>query len=126
MQVFGTEVNGAKSWLYVGPLPGFQPSEMTKLAILVALAAALHDRPIKRWLDYLRPALLVAVPTALVLVEPDLGGALVLLAIGGGMVLVRGVPVRHVLRSGWCWRSRSRPWSSRTCASTSARASSAS
>jgi rod shape determining protein RodA len=100
VHVFGTEVNGAKSWLYLGPLPGFQPSELAKLALLVALAAALHDRPIKRWIDYLRPALLIAVPTALVLAEPDLGGALVLLAIGGGMVLVRGVPVRHVLVVG--------------------------
>lgn len=97
VQLFGTEVNGAKSWLYLGPLPGFQPSELAKLALLVALAAALNDRPIKRWIDYLLPALLVAVPTALVLAEPDLGGALVLLAIGGGMLLVRGVPVRHVL-----------------------------
>ena len=48
VQAFGTEVNGAKSWLYLGPLPGFQPSEMAKLAFLVALAAALHDRPIRR------------------------------------------------------------------------------
>ncbi|MDF1524445.1 MAG: rod shape-determining protein RodA [Trueperaceae bacterium] len=97
VRVFGTTVNGARSWLYLGPLPGFQPSEFAKLALVLALAAALHDRPIRRWLDYLRPAVLIALPTALVLAEPDLGGALVLVAIGGGMVLVRGVPLRHVV-----------------------------
>lgn len=100
VQAFGTTVNGAKSWLYLGPLPGFQPSEFAKLALIVALAGVLHDRPIKRLGDYLRPALLIAVPTALVLAEPDLGGALVLLAIGAGIVLVRGVPLRHLLLAG--------------------------
>ncbi len=97
VQVFGTEVNGAKSWLYLGPLPGFQPSEVAKLALILALATALHDRPIRRWLDYVVPAVLVGLPVALVLAEPDLGGALVLVAIGAGMVLVRGVPWRHLL-----------------------------
>lgn len=46
VQLFGTRVNGAKSWLYLGPLPGFQPSELAKLALILALAAVLHDRPI--------------------------------------------------------------------------------
>jgi rod shape determining protein RodA len=97
VQAFGTEVNGAKSWLYVGPLPGFQPSEFMKLALILALAAVMHERPIRRWLDYVVPLALIAVPTGLVLLEPDLGGAIVLLAIGAGMVLVRGVPWRHLV-----------------------------
>ncbi len=97
VQIFGTTVNGAKSWLYLGPLPGFQPSELAKLALILALAATLHQRPIRRFTDYLRPAALMLVPTALVLIEPDLGGALVLAAIGAGMVLVRGVPWRHAV-----------------------------
>ncbi len=97
VQLFGTEVNGARSWLYLGPLPGFQPSEFMKLALILALAATLHERPIRRLVDYLRPFGLIAVPTALVLSEPDLGGAMVLVAIGVGMLLVRGVPWRHLL-----------------------------
>lgn len=96
VQAFGTEINGAKSWLYLGPLPGFQPSELMKLALILTLALAMHDRPIRRPLDYVRPLALIGVPTALVLIEPDLGGAMVLLAIGAGMVLVRGVPLRHM------------------------------
>lgn len=97
VQAFGTEINGAKSWLYLGPLPGFQPSEIAKLALILTLASAMHERPIRRPLDYLRPLALIGVPTLLVLIEPDLGGALVLLAIGAGMVLVRGVPWRHLV-----------------------------
>ena len=97
VQAFGTEINGAKSWLYLGPLPGFQPSELMKLALILALAAAMHERPIRRPLDYLRPLGLIAVPTVLVLLESDLGGSMVLMAIGLGMVVVRGVPWRHLL-----------------------------
>ena len=93
----GTEVNGAKSWLYLGPLPGFQPSELAKLSLIVALAVALHERPFNSFISYLRPGLLVALPAGLVLLEPDLGSALVLTAIGGGLILTRGVPWRHLL-----------------------------
>jgi rod shape determining protein RodA len=97
VQVFGREVNGAQSWLYVGPLPGFQPSELAKLSLILALAAAMHERPIRGVLGYLRPLLLMVVPVGLVFTEPDLGSALVLAAIGGGMMLVRGIPWRHLL-----------------------------
>ena len=97
VQLFGTEVNGAQSWLYVGPLPGFQPSELAKISLILALAAVMHERPIRGPLGYLRPLVLVAVPVGLVFLEPDLGSALVLAAAGGGMMLVRGIPWRHLL-----------------------------
>jgi rod shape determining protein RodA len=95
--LFGSEINGARSWLSLGPLPSFQPSELAKLTMIVALAAAMHERPIRRLLDYLLPLAILAVPTLMVLAEPDLGGALVFLAIGSGMLLVRGIPVRHLI-----------------------------
>lgn len=97
VQVFGTEVNGAKSWLYIGSLPGFQPSELAKISLILALAVVMHERPIRGILGYLRPIVLVAIPFGLVFLEPDLGSALVLAAIGGGMMLVRGLPWRHVI-----------------------------
>lgn len=93
----GTEVNGAKSWLYLGPLPGFQPSELSKLALIMVLASALHERPIRRLVDYLRLGLFALPLVGLVLMEPDLGSSLVLIAITGGMVLVRGLPWRHLV-----------------------------
>ncbi len=94
---FGREVNGAKSWLYLGPLPGFQPSELAKLALLLVLAAVLHERPLGRFVDYLRVGLLALPPIGLVLIEPDLGSGLVLITLVAGMVLVRGVPWKQLL-----------------------------
>ena len=96
VQLMGTRVNGAKSWLYLGPLPGFQPSEMAKIALILAIATILHDKPIRGLTGYLRPLALLLPPFALVLLEPDLGSALVLAAIGAGMMAVRGLPWRHV------------------------------
>jgi rod shape determining protein RodA len=100
VQAFGTEVNGAKSWLYLGPLPGFQPSEIAKLALILALAAALHDRPIRRWLDYLRPALLIACRPRWCWPSPTSAARWCCSRSAGGMVLVRGVPWRHLLLVG--------------------------
>ncbi len=97
VHLVGTEVNGAKSWLFLGPLPGFQPSELAKLTLILSLAAVLHERPIRGPLGYLRVFVLVMPPFALVFLEPDLGSGLVLLAIGAGMMLVRGVPWRHLV-----------------------------
>jgi len=97
VHLIGREVNGAKSWLYLGPLPGFQPSELAKIALILALASALHERPIRGLLDYLRIGVLLGPPVALVLFEPDLGSALVIAMTGAGMVLVRGVPWRQLV-----------------------------
>lgn len=95
--LFGSEINGAKSWLKLGPLPAFQPSEFAKISLLLALSAALHEKPITNIWGYFRPAFLMLLPFGLVFLEPDLGSALVLAAIGGGILLVRGLPWRHVL-----------------------------
>ena len=96
-RVIGTEVNGAKSWLQLGPLPAFQPSELAKLALILALAAVMHERPIKGIVSYLRVGIIAVVPFGLVVLEPDLGSALVLAAVAAGMLLIRGVPIRHLV-----------------------------
>ncbi len=96
VQAVGTTVNGARSWLYLGPLPGFQPSEFAKLALILSLATVMHERPLRGPLGYVRPVALLLPPLALVVLEPDLGTALVIAAIGAGMMLVRGVPWRHL------------------------------
>lgn len=92
---FGAEKNGAKSWLEIGPLPSFQPSELAKIALIIALAIILHEKPIKNIKDYLQSIVIIVLPFILVLLEPDLGSALVLAAIGAGIILVRGIPWKH-------------------------------
>lgn len=100
VRVAGTEVNGARSWLALGPLPAFQPSELVKLALLLALPSLLARRALRSPLDYLAPLLATLLPVGLILLEPDLGSALVIVALGLGLVLVRGVPRVHLLFAG--------------------------
>lgn len=95
--VMGQEVNNARSWLKLGPLPRFQPSEIAKIALILALAQVMHNRQLGSFVSYLRPFGLIALPLGFVFLEPDLGGSLILLAIGVGMILVRGVPWKQLV-----------------------------
>lgn len=94
----GQTVNGSRSWLF---LPGgfsLQPAELAKIGLVIGLAMILAEgrdplRP-PQWRDVLVAWGLAAVPVALILLQPDLGSALVL-----GMLTV-GV----VAASGASWR----------------------
>ena len=94
--VVGREINGARAWFVLGPLQ-FQPLELAKLGLLLALAKALEGRPIARVWDYALPALLTLPVVGLLLLQPDLGGALVVLFGVFVVVFVRGLPWRHLL-----------------------------
>ena len=91
----GERINGARRWLTAGPLV-FQPSELAKLAVVVWTAAYLSRRQPPRTLQELaRPlGILVLVFAGLVLVEPDLGTALILLLVVGAVLLVSGTRMR--------------------------------
>ena len=88
-------INGAKRWLSFGPV-GIQPSELAKLALALWLAMFLARRPAPRSLrELLSPVgMVVVVVIALVLLEPDLGTAIVLGLIVGAMFIASGTPVR--------------------------------
>ena len=94
--VVGREINGARAWFVLGPLQ-FQPLELAKLGLLLALAKALEGRPIARVWDYALPALLTLPVVGLLLLQPDPGGALVVLFGVFVVVFVRGLPWRHLL-----------------------------
>jgi cell division protein FtsW len=87
----GSRINGARRWVDVGPL-AFQPSEFAKLALVVWVAAYLSGRAAPRSLSELaKPVGLVALGFAgLVLIEPDLGTALVIMLVVGAILLVSG------------------------------------
>jgi rod shape determining protein RodA len=94
----GSTVNGSHSWIL---LPGgfsIQPSEFAKAALCVGLAIILGERldrgaaPDAR--DLAVAAVVAAVPIGLVMLQPDLGSALVLGALAFGVVAVSGVPKR--------------------------------
>src|SRR3954453_7345674 len=86
---------GAQRWIGIGSFQ-LQPSEVMKIALVLALARYFHCLPSEntgrlRWL--LVPALMIAVPVLLVLKQPDLGTAMMLLAAGGALLFVAGVPL---------------------------------
>lgn len=77
----GHSAMGAQRWISFGPFGTFQPSEPAKLILAISLAAVLCRGTYENLQDLWKPLLTVAVPALLILKQPDLGTALVLLAI---------------------------------------------
>jgi rod shape determining protein RodA len=91
---------GSKSWI---ALPGFnfQPSELGKVLLVVALSAFLVDRMRRMGRDTTaRIMLLGLIPTMLVMAEPDLGSALVYVAGTFAVLFIAGAPWRHFAALG--------------------------
>jgi len=79
--IFGTEVNGAKSWFVIGGFQ-FQPSEFAKPLTALALARLLtsHNFELKKIRDLFKAFLIIFIPPALIMLQPDLGSTLVYFA----------------------------------------------
>ncbi|SLN75737.1 rod shape-determining protein RodA [Roseisalinus antarcticus] len=93
VEFFGTEGKGAVRWIDLGFMQ-LQPSELMKIALVMALAAYYDWLPMGRtsrplWL--VPPLLLIFIPTALVIRQPDLGTSILLLAGGGTIMFLAGV-----------------------------------
>ena len=89
--LFGDVVNGAQRWLRVG-LVRFQPSEMMKLAVPLMLAWTFHrNESSLRLRDFAMAALLLAVPVALIVKQPDLGTAALVAAAGTYVTFFAGI-----------------------------------
>ena len=98
----GHAAKGAARWIKL-PIPGMnfelQPSEFAKICVILTLScyvASLGPR-IRRFPELLKTLLHVAVPMALVMLQPDLGTSLVFLAIWIGIVFLAGADLRHLL-----------------------------
>ena len=90
---FGSVGMGAQRWIDLGFMR-LQPSELMKVALVLMLAAYYDWIPPARkshpWF-VLMPLAMIALPVALVLRQPDLGTAILLLAAGGGLMFLAGV-----------------------------------
>jgi rod shape determining protein RodA len=96
----GDVAMGAQRWLDLGFIR-FQPSELMKIAVPLACAWFLHDRPLPpdlRSLVVLGVAILV--PVLLIAEQPDLGTALLVAAGGGLVVLLAGLQLRYMAGLG--------------------------
>jgi len=94
--VFGAAARGSRRWIEL-PYFRFQPSELAKLLLIVALAAFVIERtrrgtPIRQTFRILALGL---VPAGLVFLQPDLGTGIVLVVITIAILFLAGVPWRH-------------------------------
>jgi cell division protein FtsW len=94
----GVEVGGSRRWLDLGPLQA-QPGEFAKLAAIVVLSCAVARVPPGSGLP-LKPLAAVGVLFALVLVEPDFGTSVVLLAGAAGVLWASDLRTRDLVLSG--------------------------
>jgi rod shape determining protein RodA len=90
---------GAQRWLDVGFLR-FQPSEIMKLAVPMMCAWYMHERPLPpTFLDLVVMGVLIMIPTAMIVTQPDLGTALLIAASGLIVMLLAGMYFRIILVS---------------------------
>ncbi|MEE4352912.1 MAG: rod shape-determining protein RodA [Desulfatiglans sp.] len=95
----GKVTSGSQRWLAVGPI-SFQPSELAKIAIVVVFAKFFSEkggRTDYRLRDIWQAFVIVSIPSALILKEPDLGTALLLVAVAGTMVFFVKVYWKSIL-----------------------------
>jgi len=94
VEMLGFVGKGAQRWLDVGPIR-LQPSEFMKPMIVLVLARfydLLPPADIRRWRAIWPAALLLGIPVMLILVQPDMGTALMVLFIGATVMFVAGLP----------------------------------
>jgi cell division protein FtsW len=93
----GTEANGAQRWIAAGPVQ-IQPSELAKLTLILYGASLLARRPgtvrnVRTMFPYL---FIVTAACALIVVEPDLGTAIVAAVAVGAVLVAAGAKLRHL------------------------------
>jgi rod shape determining protein RodA len=93
VEAVGDTRMGAQRWLSIGPF-SFQPSEIMKVGIVMALARFYHGISAEdaRWSwKLVIPAIMIAVPVALVAHQPDLGTSLLVLFTGAAIMFIAGL-----------------------------------
>jgi rod shape determining protein RodA len=100
----GSRINGARAWIVVGGGFELQPAEFTKLGLITGMAVLFAQRSVGRPVDARPPPLdvllalgLAAVPLGLIMLQPDLGSALVLCGAVFGVLVAAGVRARWMI-----------------------------
>ena len=90
-------IRGTKSWITFGGFQ-FEPAELAKLALIIILAGFFSRRYLEAWRgrNILVSLMLALLPVILVVIQPDLGSALVIMSIWLGFLLMSGVNYRRL------------------------------
>jgi len=102
VEVMGRVGMGAQRWIDLGVFQ-LQPSELMKIALVLALARYFHGlapEEVGKMKSLAVPVLLILVPTGLVLKQPDLGTAMLLIAGGAALCFAAGIKLRYFLLAG--------------------------
>lgn len=98
---FSERINGAKSWLSIGTL-GIQPTELAKISIILYLSALITKKG-ERFRDfrtgYIPVMVIVGIVAGLIMMQPDLGSCLILVATSGLVIYAGGASMKHILGS---------------------------
>ncbi|GMK38386.1 rod shape-determining protein RodA [Paenibacillus sp. CCS19] len=95
----GAEINGARAWFKLGGL-NFQPAEMVKIVLIIGIAHLMGRRQgetLNLTSDVLPIAAFSIVPFLLVMMQPDLGNAIIYIIIVLGMLWIGNVKYTHVM-----------------------------
>jgi rod shape determining protein RodA len=96
--LFGVKVKGSQRWLDVFGVIRFQPSELMKIAVPMAVAWYFHDRPLPpSFKDVCVALAIVAVPAGCIIAQPDLGTGILVAGAGFAVVILAGLPWRWLL-----------------------------
>ncbi len=96
----GFQQNGAQRWIQFGSAPPIQPSEIAKLAIVIYIAAWLSGRGdaiLHVSLGVIPFSVIVGFVGFLIMAEPDLGTAVTITVIAGGLFFIAGAALKHIL-----------------------------
>jgi len=98
VRAVGHQALGAQRWIYLGFFE-LQPSEISKLIMILVLARFFYDRRahVNQPSTFLAGLLLVLPPILLILLQPDLGTAIVFVAVFYGIAFMAGTPKRYLL-----------------------------
>ncbi|MFC4767911.1 rod shape-determining protein RodA [Effusibacillus consociatus] len=97
LSIAGHAANGAKSWFQLGPVK-LEPAELMKIILILVLARLLQDaKTSTSFVHFLKTLVLILLPICLVILQPDLGTAMMMSSIACGMIWAAGIPRRYLL-----------------------------
>lgn len=94
-------VNGANSWLQIGPLPPIEPAEFFRMALALILAKKISDMDdnVNEPKNLLKILFYTAIPAGMLYKQPNLGMAIICLCIAFGILFISGLDLKIILGS---------------------------